>query len=165
MNISCFILSKGYEHYPTCIYCILKYVWVRIVAGNPRYLHEYICVIAFWVTHPSMFAGTPLSSTNKTDRHNITKIVLKVVLNTIPHLISTHIPNNWSHLLIYSADYPPQYGLTHTSEYNIYTLVILWQSVLLVEDNGVPANIEGWVTQKAMTQIYSCIFYWNPYVM
>jgi len=38
-------------------------------------------------------------------------------------------------------------------------LAILWRSVLLVEDNGVPANIEGWVTQKAMTQIYSCIFY------
>jgi hypothetical protein len=27
--------------------------------------------------------GTPVSSTNKTDRHNITEILLKVVLNTI----------------------------------------------------------------------------------
>ena len=28
-------------------------------------------------------AGTPVSSTNKTDRHNITEILLKVALNTI----------------------------------------------------------------------------------
>jgi hypothetical protein len=27
--------------------------------------------------------GTPVSSTNKTDRHDITEIVLKVVLSTI----------------------------------------------------------------------------------
>ena len=27
--------------------------------------------------------GTPVSSTNKTDRHDITKIVLKVALNTV----------------------------------------------------------------------------------
>ena len=29
------------------------------------------------------FPGTPVSSTNKTDRHDITEILLKVVLNTI----------------------------------------------------------------------------------
>jgi hypothetical protein len=29
------------------------------------------------------FPGTPVSSTNKTDRHEITKILLKVALNTI----------------------------------------------------------------------------------
>jgi hypothetical protein len=34
--------------------------------------------------------GTPVSSTNKTDRHNITEILLKVVLNTIYH--STYFP-------------------------------------------------------------------------
>ena len=31
----------------------------------------------------SDFLGTPVSSTNKTDRHYITKLLLKVVLNTI----------------------------------------------------------------------------------
>ena len=31
-----------------------------------------------WFSH-----GTPVSSTNKTDRHDITDIFLKVVLNTI----------------------------------------------------------------------------------
>jgi hypothetical protein len=29
--------------------------------------------------------GTPVSSTNKTDRHDITEILLKVVLNNITH--------------------------------------------------------------------------------
>ena len=30
--------------------------------------------------------GTPVSSTNKTDRHDITEILLKVVLNTIKQI-------------------------------------------------------------------------------
>jgi hypothetical protein len=30
-------------------------------------------------------SDTPVSSTNKTDRHDITEILLKVVLNTINH--------------------------------------------------------------------------------
>jgi hypothetical protein len=29
------------------------------------------------------FSGSPVSSTNKTDRHNINEILLKVALNTI----------------------------------------------------------------------------------
>jgi hypothetical protein len=29
--------------------------------------------------------GTPVSSTNKTDRHNITDILVKAALNTIKH--------------------------------------------------------------------------------
>jgi hypothetical protein len=31
--------------------------------------------------------GTPVSSTNKTDRHDITEIVLKMALSTIYHTI------------------------------------------------------------------------------
>ena len=31
---------------------------------------------------PSFFSGTPVSSTNKTDRHVIAEILLKVTLNT-----------------------------------------------------------------------------------
>jgi hypothetical protein len=33
--------------------------------------------------HTLVFHGTPISSTNKTDRHDITEILLKVALNTI----------------------------------------------------------------------------------
>ena len=34
----------------------------------------------------SVFLCTPVSSTNKTDRHDITHILLKVVLNTIKQI-------------------------------------------------------------------------------
>ena len=37
------------------------------------------CPAADWCVFP----GTPVSSTNKTDRHNITEILLKVASNTI----------------------------------------------------------------------------------
>ena len=36
-------------------------------------------------------SGTPDSSTNKTDRHNIVEIVLKAVLNTIIISLSLHL--------------------------------------------------------------------------
>ena len=35
--------------------------------------------------------GTPVSSTNKTDRYDITEILLKVALNTIKHTNKTNI--------------------------------------------------------------------------
>jgi hypothetical protein len=35
------------------------------------------------ITDQSQSPGTPVSSTNKTDRHEMTKILLKVALNTI----------------------------------------------------------------------------------
>jgi hypothetical protein len=34
--------------------------------------------------------GTPVSSTNKTDRHDITEILLKVALNTISQTKPSH---------------------------------------------------------------------------
>ena len=37
-----------------------------------------------WLATAQWFSpGTPVSSTNKTDRHNITEILLKVALNTV----------------------------------------------------------------------------------
>jgi hypothetical protein len=39
-----------------------------------------------WLAAGQWFSpGTPVSSTNKTDRHDITDILLKVALNTINH--------------------------------------------------------------------------------
>ena len=35
------------------------------------------------IKYRCFFSGTPDSSTNKTDRHEITELLLKVVLNTI----------------------------------------------------------------------------------
>jgi hypothetical protein len=60
--------------------------------------------------------GTPVSSTNKTDCHDITEILLKVMLNTIT--------------------LTPEIGLLGISPFIYYTP--RWQSVLLVEETGVP---------------------------
>ena len=43
---------------------------------------------------PGFFPGTPVSSTNKTDRHVITKILLKVTLNTIKQANNTSTNKN-----------------------------------------------------------------------
>jgi hypothetical protein len=43
------------------------------------YLHCFLTFVAGWWFSP----GTLVSSTNKTDRHDITEILLKVALNTI----------------------------------------------------------------------------------
>jgi hypothetical protein len=43
------------------------------------------------VTGLWFFPGTPVSSTNKTDCHNITEILLKVALNTIKQIQINHI--------------------------------------------------------------------------
>jgi hypothetical protein len=36
-----------------------------------------------------VFSGTPISSTNKTDRHQITEILLKMALSTVHHQIKS----------------------------------------------------------------------------
>ena len=45
-----------------------------------------ICNVWQWNAAGRLFSpGTPVSSTNKNDRHDITEIFLKVALNNIPH--------------------------------------------------------------------------------
>jgi hypothetical protein len=47
-----------------------------------------IIIYYYWFNFNVWFCpGTPFSSTNKTDRHNITEILLKVALNTINQTI------------------------------------------------------------------------------
>jgi len=58
-------------------------ITTKVVSSNPVHGEMYSiqhCVIKF----VSDFSpGTPVSSTNKTDCHDITEILLKVALNTI----------------------------------------------------------------------------------
>ena len=55
-------------------------------SSNPVHsMQHYVIIIATgWWFSP----GTPVSSINKTDRHNITEILLKVALNTINHTVA-----------------------------------------------------------------------------
>jgi hypothetical protein len=67
-------------------------LWVRIsIRARCATLCDKVCQ---WLVTGQWFSlCTPVSSTNKTDRHDITEILLKVALNTI-----TLTPNQWKKL-------------------------------------------------------------------
>jgi hypothetical protein len=55
----------------------------KVVSSNPNRgevysIQHYVICVSRWFS-----PGTPVSSTNKTDHHDIAKILLKVELNTI----------------------------------------------------------------------------------
>ena len=50
---------------------------------SPTRMFSYITMKA--PLNIKYFLGTPVSSTNKTDRHDVTEILLKVALSTIKH--------------------------------------------------------------------------------
>ena len=58
-------------------------LWVRIAPGR-GVLDTTLCELCQWLTIGQWFSpSTPVSSTNNTDRHNITEILLKVVFNIV----------------------------------------------------------------------------------
>ena len=62
---------------------------VEVVSSNPVHgevysIQHYVINFSQWLVTGRWFSsGTPVSSTNKTDSHDITEILLKVALNTI----------------------------------------------------------------------------------
>jgi hypothetical protein len=59
------------------------------VSSNPAHdevysIQHFVIKFISDLRQVGVFPGTPVSSTNKTDRHDITEILLKVTLNTIP---------------------------------------------------------------------------------
>ena len=69
------------------------------------YIYIYIYIIhQLWLIAGQWFSpGPPVSSTNKTDRHDITEISLKVALNTITLTLALYI----SYVLIHIYYYLP----------------------------------------------------------
>ena len=65
-----------------CLSPLTLWVWTPLRRGV---LNTILCdKVSHWlVTGLWLTLGTPVSSTNKTDRHDITEILLKVALNTI----------------------------------------------------------------------------------
>ena len=63
--------------------CAISAITTKVVSSNP--VHGKVYSIQHYVIKfvSEMQHGTPVSSTDKTDRHNITEILLKVELNTI----------------------------------------------------------------------------------
>jgi hypothetical protein len=67
-----------------------------------------------WLATGRWFSpGTPVSSTNKSDRHDIAEILIKVALNTIKQT-----NNKWRHYLLRYISLTP---------YSVISLFILWQ--------------------------------------
>ena len=80
-------------------YAISGYHHWRCVFGSRSWrdvLDTTLCdKVCEWLAAGWWFSpGTPFSFTNKTDRHDLTKILLKVALNTITPLIYKHISND-----------------------------------------------------------------------
>jgi len=66
-------------------------ITAKVVSSNPFHdeMYSTLCYkVCQWLATGRWFSpGTPVSSTNKTDRHDITEIVLKVALNTTKQTI------------------------------------------------------------------------------
>ena len=71
-------------------------ITTKVVSLNPAHGEVYSiqhCVIKFVsdLRQVCSFLGTPVSPTNKTESHDVTEILLKVVLNTITLIISDNL--------------------------------------------------------------------------
>jgi len=60
----------------------------KVLSSNPTHgevypIQHYVMKFVSVLQQVGGFSGTPVSSTNKTDSHDITEILLKVALNTI----------------------------------------------------------------------------------
>ena len=86
-----------------CLSPLTLWVWIPLRQGL---LDTTLCVkVCQWVAIGWWFSpGTPASSTNKTDRHNITEILLNVALSTISLILNVCTKVfmqlqllNWSH--------------------------------------------------------------------
>jgi hypothetical protein len=72
-----------------CLTSYKKQITTKVVCLNPVHLRVVLDTtlcdkVCQWLATSQWFSqGTPVSSTYKTDSHNITEILLKVALNTI----------------------------------------------------------------------------------
>ena len=86
-----------------CLSPLKLQVWILC---RQDVLHTTLCdKVCQWLAAGWWFStGTPISSANKTDRNDMTEILLKVALNTIKHLptctLSTFIAMFWVSVLI-----------------------------------------------------------------
>ena len=70
-HAECDIFSK--------LFHLSKYTCVDEVYSIQQYMIQFVSDLR----QVGCFSGTPISSTNKTDHHDITEILMKVALNTI----------------------------------------------------------------------------------
>jgi len=78
-------------------------------------------VCQWLVTDQSFSPGTPVSSTNKTDRHDIAEILLKVALNTI-NLRATFVYSLGKYLRLYKIQLLQ----------NLVNICLTWQNMYII---------------------------------
>jgi hypothetical protein len=80
-------------------------ITTKVVNSNPFHsevysIQQYVTFMWHWLAIGWWFSpGTPVSSTNKTDHHDIAEILLKVVLNTIDQTKPNQKQTNNSQML------------------------------------------------------------------
>ena len=96
--------------YHTIVACLS--LWVRISHRQRGVLDTTLCdKVCQWLATGWWFSpGTPVSSTNKTDRHNITEILLKVALGTINQPINQRWNSSYGGVRSFSILQIPFYG-------------------------------------------------------
>ena len=77
---SSWTLSYGVLNYPITT----KVLSSNLTHGEGYSIQHYVISLSVTCTGWRFSLGIPVSSTNKTGRHNFTEIVLNVALNTIP---------------------------------------------------------------------------------
>ena len=85
------------------------------------------------------FPGSPISSSNNTDRHDITEILLKVALNTIS-LINIWLSNCFT-INVTDEDYSRKYVKYLRFCFHYIPVLSLW-SVLMWEENRLSIKTE-----------------------
>ena len=94
-------------------------LWVRIsIMARCKTLCDKVCQ---WLATGRWFSPGPLvSSTNTTDRHDITEILLEVALNTINQTDKLYIPDNHLSLPIFISTDKADKGLIMLKSYFLF---------------------------------------------
>ena len=104
-----------------CNQCLSQLMWVRIsIRARCTTLCDKVCQ---WLATGRWFSLGPLvSSTNKTDCHDITEILLKVVLNTIKQTNKqTNLPCFIKYLVFYQNIDDEKDGSSDCHGYQIFS--------------------------------------------
>ena len=130
-----------------CNQCLLPLtLWVRIPLRRDV-LDTTLCdQVCQWLATGRWFSpGTPVSSTNNTDRNDITEIVLKVAFNTIPHHV-TFIHLNKIYIEI-------------MKKFNLKILCQFWSFCFVVNRLVTVTNIFYDAYQSISISTLYCLFY------
>ena len=134
-----------------CLSLLMLWVWISIRA-RCKTSCDKVCL---WLAAGRLFSpGTLVSSTNKTDHHDITEILLKVALNTITLTLYFY---KYKHFIVISLYYPQHFRMNSEillwhlfvtlSCYSCYIFcprwLIFWFTFIPLKVNNIQASIDA----------------------